>query len=351
MINVHKNFVGGNIIVKSIESNTVTLENEIRDSMEDWFYWAFCVENAQGHTLTFRLQNTRLGYFGPAISHDLKTWHWLDCVDKNSFTYTFAEEETRVYFAHSFLYHPSHFLSFAKKHKLRVSELCKDAQGNSVPCVTFGNGKNHIILTARHHACESTGSYVLEGVLEQLLNSPIPNTTVFCVPFVDYNGVICGDQGKSRAPHDHNRDYPTEDSIYPVCQAIRDYATKNGCRYGFDFHSPWHIGGCNDQVFIVQNSFEKLNKLNHFGELLEQNISPDSLIYEHENDYPFGTGWNQEVASFSNFMKKLPKNELAFTFETTYFGTYENKVSKDKLIELGRCFAKTIKMYEEMTEK
>lgn len=62
-------------------------------------------------------------------------------------------------------------------------------------------------MTARHHACESTGNYVLEGVLEELIKSLPNNLSVMCVPFVDYDGVVNGDQGKNRFQHDHNRDY------------------------------------------------------------------------------------------------------------------------------------------------
>ena len=339
---IHKDFLGGNIKVISQSKTEVFLENELRDTMENWFYWAFCVEGAEGKSITFNMQENRLGYFGPAISHDLKNWHWLDSVDGNSFTYHFAEDETKVYFAHSFLYHPDRFFEFSKKQNLEIRELCKGYKGSSVPCVSFGNGKTSIILTARHHACESTGNYVLEGVLSELIGCP--EFRVFCVPFVDYEGVIRGDQGKRRDPHDHARDY-TDEPIYPECAAIMDYAKQNGCDFGFDFHSPWHIGGDNDNAFIVQKSFEKLDRLNRFGEILESSITEDSLKYYHKNDYPFMTGWNQSAPTISMFLTDLPENEVAFTLETAYFGTKENKVSEERLIELGRCFARAIKKY------
>ncbi len=343
---IHKNFVGGNIVVKEQIGNTFILENELRDSIDDWFYWAFCVEGAENQTLTFNFKNNRLGYFGPAVSCDLINWHWLDNIEGNSFTYHFKGNENKVYFAHSMLYHPNRFLEFANKQNIKVEELCKGYKGSSVPCAKFGNGEISIILTARHHACESTGNYVLEGVLEELIKNPIPNSKVFCVPFVDYEGVIRGDQGKNRAPHDHNRDYDSEkESIYPECNAIKEYANKKGCHFGFDFHSPWHISGVNDTVFIVQNSIEKADKLNRFGEIFEESISETSLKYEHKNDYPFGTGWNKEGKQFANYMKKREENNIAFTLETAYFGTKENKVNNDKLLELGRCFAKTLKKY------
>lgn len=332
--------------MKEQKSNVIHLENEIRDTTHDWFYWAFCVEGAQGETLTFQFGPNRLGYFGPAVSHDLKKWHWLDSVDGDSFTYTFGENEDKVYFAHNMLYHPKRFLEFAEKSGLAVTELCKGYKGSSVPCVQFGSGKRYVILTARHHACESTGNYVLEGVLSSLLDNPIENTTVFCVPFVDYEGVIRGDQGKGRDPHDHNRDYPVDtDSIYPECAAIKAYADQNGCHYGFDFHSPWHKGNENDNIFIVQNSIEKLPKLNRFGELFQNAITENSMQYESKNDYPPEFGWNLGGAQFANYMRKLEENEIAFSLETAYFGTEENKVSEERLLELGRCFANALRAY------
>lgn len=35
---IHKEFIGGNIKVVSINDDTVTLENELRDTTTHWFY-------------------------------------------------------------------------------------------------------------------------------------------------------------------------------------------------------------------------------------------------------------------------------------------------------------------------
>ena len=51
---IHANFTGGNIRVLEINGDIIQVQNEIRDTTEDWFYWAFCVEGAQGRTLNFR---------------------------------------------------------------------------------------------------------------------------------------------------------------------------------------------------------------------------------------------------------------------------------------------------------
>ena len=343
---IHKNFVGGNILVKEIVGDTVYLENELRDTEIDWFYWAFCVEGAQGKTVTFKMQKNRVGYFGPAVSHDLKEWHWLENCKGEEFTYTFGEDESKVYFAHDMLYHPDRFLEFAEKKGLKVDTLCTSRKGRATPCVTFGEGRLSILLTARHHACEATGSYVLEGVLEELADSPIEDCTVFCVPFVDYDGVVDGDQGKSRAPHDQNRDYDlNEASIYAETAAIREYADKKGCNLAFDFHSPWHKGGRNDWVFIVQTLPERVERLNLFGNILEGKITPDAMGYKKSNDIAPYTEWNNPSSQIWRYMTARPECDLAFTLETAYFGTPDNKVSQDRLVELGHCFGKAIKEY------
>ena len=59
---IHEDFTGGNIVVKEQVGSTVMLDNELRDTVGDWFYWAFCIEGAQGETLTFRFPENRLGY-------------------------------------------------------------------------------------------------------------------------------------------------------------------------------------------------------------------------------------------------------------------------------------------------
>jgi hypothetical protein len=223
----------------------------------------------------------------------LKTWKWLGECGENQFTYTFGANETKVYFAHDMLYHPDRFFAFAAERGITTNEWCKSKRGRTVPYFSLGNGDRKIVLTARHHACESTGSYVLEGVLDELLCSPLENTEILCVPFVDLDGVLDGDQGKERAPFDHNRDYKEgQPSIYPETAAIRKYTQENGCQYAFDFHSPWHVGGSNDHAFIVHKLFTKTDRLHAFGALLEGEITPAAFAYKTQDDLLFMSEWN-----------------------------------------------------------
>lgn len=346
MIKIHKDFTGGNIRVVAEKNNEIFLENELRDTQGDWFYWAFCVEGAQDRELTFHFQDTRLGYWGPAVSRDGENWTWLGESGKNSFTYRFAPDESKVFFAHHTLYPMARFDRLAQKHGIEIKELCKSKKGRSVPYVEFGDGAQTVILTARHHACESTGSWVLEGVLEELLEHPMPDMKVLCVPFVDLDGVFDGDQGKSRVPHDHNRDY-TDAPLYPEVEAIKEYMEKTGANYAFDFHSPWHWGGKNDMIFIVRKTAELDDEIDRFGTILESECGEDTMKYKTGHDQLFGQDWNKGGSTFATEALKHPECALAFTLESAYFGTADNVVTPEKLISLGRAFARAAKRFDD----
>jgi len=80
---IHKSFPGGNIQINRIQCDDVYLEQEFRDTEGWWFYWAFCVEGAQGKTVTFHFENQGvLGYWGPCVSRDDSEYEWLGADSK-----------------------------------------------------------------------------------------------------------------------------------------------------------------------------------------------------------------------------------------------------------------------------
>ena len=350
-ITIHSSFTGGNIEITGTSGDDIFLRNQIRDTMEDWFYWAFCVEGAQGRTLTFHFDKKWIGYYGPAVSRDLNRWHWLGSADStsasDSFSYTFAPEESRVYFAHDMLYHPARFEAFCKERGLRTEILCLSRGKRPVPFLSFGDGAETILLTARHHACEATGNYVLEGVVEELLERRLPGFRVVAVPFVDYDGVVCGDQGKSRAPWDHNRDYDSsKEALYPTVGAIRAISRREKIRYAFDFHSPWHVGGENDRVFIPLKHSASQEQDARFSENFEKSMIPEALPYHAADNIPPGWKWNlAETACFGNYMYHTAGAELAFTLETPYFRAAGKAFGQGEAVETGRCFARALRIY------
>ncbi len=344
---ITQNFPGGNIDFIKMEGDTVYLKNQMRDSAGEWFYWAFCVTGASGKTLKFVLGHEhRVGYYGAAVSRDLKHWEWSNTrIDGASFYYTFGDDEDKVYFAHNMLYTSEMLFDFAAENGIEVKTLGKSRKGRDIPYITFGTGKQHIVLTARHHACESTGSYVLEGLLKDLHDNPLDDTVIYCVPMVDYDGVCDGDQGKSRIPHDHNRDYDYNvPAIYESTGAIRKYVDEHNVKMAFDFHSPWHLGQKNDRVFIVRDLPEKNPEYIQFGKILTECITEQSLRYNTADDFPPNTDWNQAgTPTFAEYVLKKPGVDVAFTLETCYFGEKDNVFSQEKGRELGHCFAAALR--------
>ena len=347
---INTEFEGGNIEVLSINSDTVRIAVQLRDTVEDWFYWAFRVCGAQGRTVTFDFTDKAyVGYYGAAVSRGNADWHWSNTANEafTQFKYAFGADEDVVYFCHDMRYGTRRFFSLADRLGLPVRTLAVSKKGRDIPYVRFGEGNETIMLTARHHACESTGNYVMEGVLEILKRNILPDISVLAVPFVDLDGVVDGDQGKLRSPHDHNRDYAGE-SIYSSAAAIRKLADTENIIYAFDFHSPWHFGGRNDLCFAVRNREEETDKATiQFNSFFEEETQCNSNAFQYRlgNDLPINCEWNTPSELYTSCVSsfgKRPNNRLAFSLETPYFGKPDNMVSQDRLVALGHCFGRAI---------
>ncbi len=345
-------FPGGNIKILGQQIDSVSVEVDLRDTEGDWFYWCFKVEGAAGKTVTFTFNDVRVGYYGAAISHDFKNWAW-QYEDKahqgSSFTYSFGQTEDEVYFAHDMLYRPERFEAFARDNGFEIKTLCETQKGRAVPYIEFGTGEQTILLTARHHACESTGSYVLEGILGELIKEKhFQNYHIICVPFVDFDGVTDGDQGKNRRPYDHNRDYSLEvPAIHETTAVIRSLAESYDIKYAFDFHSPWQMYGENDTVFIPVKRYELVDEIARFSKIWQSKNCENALPHFEKDNMQPNVRWNKvgEIISFAPFFYNAGA-KLTFTVETPYFCASNIAFSVSRAIGLGKNFVKALKEYD-----
>lgn len=256
-ITVSSAFPGGNVIVEKIEGNTIHLAPDLRGG-QPWFYWCFDAKVTKPGKVVFDLgKPQKIGVRGPAASIDGgKTWRYLGTenvemtLQAERFSYEFLNNDQSVRFAVAIPYLHNDLDAFIKKNAnnplLVKSELTKTRKGTSVDLLRIGKpgeGIAPMLVTARHHACESTASFVLEGFIQEALSdSPSgiefrKRHVLFAVPIVDRDGVEAGDQGKNRMPHDHNRDYG-DNPIYPEIQAIADIANSQKINFAIDFHCP-----------------------------------------------------------------------------------------------------------------
>jgi len=368
-VTIDADYPGGNIVVDRIEGDTVTLHQDLRDTERWWFYWNFRVRGAAGRTLTFRFTNKSVfGTQGPAVSKDGGlTWSWLGTktVKGTSFSYTFAPEAGDVRFAFSLPYQEADLGRFLTRHKgnkhLVVHELCKTRKNRSVERIHIGRldrqPKHRALITCRHHACESTASYVVEGMMEALLANTDDgkwlreNVEVMVVPFMDKDGVEDGDQGKGRKPRDHCRDYVGE-SLYPSVKTLRTFVPEwsaGRLSIAHDFHCP---GAGGNKIYQVGSSHQNVwAEQKAFGAILES-IPEKALPYKASSDLPFGKSWNnagnyKQGKSFFQWADELEDIRLSSAFEIPYANAGKVTITPDTARAFGANFVQAMRKYLE----
>ena len=359
----------GNSVYERMAADQVYLHQEQRGSTQWWFYWAFRVCGAEGRTLTFHFTDGEpVGTRGPAVSGDKGvTWHWINKdFTKKSFTYAFSSAETEVWFAFGMVYTERAWERFLQRYEgslfLESGQLATTRKGRSVQKLRAGciaaEPRYRVLLTARHHACEMMASYVLEGVLEGVLAEDETGTWLrehiefLVIPFVDKDGVEDGDQGKARAPRDHNRDYDGT-HVHVETDAIRTQVPEWACGkliVALDLHCPWIRGVHNEWVYQLGSSDTNLwAQQQALGTLLEK-VLPNSLGYRQANDLPYGKAWNSAAnfsqgVSFGRWAAGLPGVRLAGTFEIPYATANTKEVNSESARQFGRNLAGALRQY------
>jgi hypothetical protein len=362
-------FPGGNIVLERIEGDTVFVHQDLRDTAGDWFYWHFRVRGAAGRTLTFQFtQSNVLGVRGPAVSRDAgRAWTWLgtNTVRGASFRYTFPAESPEVRFAFAIPYLEANWREFLARHAgqgaLTMETLCRTAKGRGVELLRAGRisgePQARVLLTARHHACESLASFALEGLLETVLAGPgdgawlRENVEFMAVPFIDKDGVEDGDQGKNRRPHDHNRDYGQK--LYPSVRALTERApawSQGKLRVALDLHCPWIRGPHNEVIYFVGGpDLEHWARVTALAELLES-ARAGPLPYHVKDNLPFGRDWNTQandggLKSFGRWAAELPGVRVASTIEIPYANASGREVTPAAARAFGADLARALRRY------
>jgi len=372
-IRLDADYPGGNILVERMDGDKIHIRQDLRDTSTWWFWWNFRVRGAAGRTLTFQFAGENpIGVLGPALSRDDGgSWSWLGAESAQGalFRYAFAPQESSVRFAFAVPYQQSDFDAFVAAHQervtrgqLQISRLCQSRKGRPVPLIHVaepqGEPSFRVLVTARHHACESMASFVLEGLLRAFLVDTESadwlrrHVELIAVPFVDCDGVADGDQGKNRTPRDHNRDYAGT-SIYPETAAIRAMASAwvdGKLTVALDLHCPWIRGPHNDVIYMVGSSLESVaSEQKMFAEILER-VRTGPLVYRAADNLPFGQAWNtatnfSQGMSFARWAGELEAVKLSTTFEIPYAAAGGTPVTPENARAFGQDLAAALRVY------
>lgn len=368
-------FPGGNILVDKVEGDHVYLHQDPRDTAGFWFYWHFRVRNAAGRTLTFHFtKGDVIGARGPAVSTDGgSTWSWLgmEKVSKNNtFVYTFPADASEVRFCLAMPYQESNLRAFLDRHAgspcLKTEVHTKSRKGRSVERLRLGKldgqPEHRVLLTCRHHSCEMMASWVLEGIMDEILaatpegNWLRQHVEFLVLPFMDKDGVEEGDQGKNRQPHDHNRDYMGE-SLYPEVAALRQFVpewSEGRLRVALDLHCPWVRGGgdqpgSNQRIVLLEGpSAEIAANVREFSRILQETRT-GPLPYHARHNLKFGQAWNTfpDPKPCSRWAGLLPGIFVATTIETPYADVAGEPVTVESARAFGHDVARAIRRFLE----
>ena len=363
-------FPGGNIIVERVEGDDVYLRQDHRDTEGFWFYWYFRVTGAEDRNLTFHFTGGDvIGLRGPGLSTDGgESWSWLgrDSVDQDNFSYTFSSDVPDVRFSVAMPYTQKQLDSFLGQYKenscLTKQILCTSRKGREVEQLFLKkpdtDPQYRLFFTCRHHCCEMMASYVIEGIMEEILSGSqtgkwlLENTEVCIVPFADKDGVEEGDQGKKRLPRDHGRDYEGK-NLYPETAAVQNFLpawARSTPAITFDIHCPGLKGNYNEYIYFVGGrDAENWQKVSGFAALLESE-NRGALPYAVKNNLPFGEAWNKPGNSTrgrgcKRWAQTLPGIEWAAAIEIPYASAGGQEVNVSSARAFGRNLVNALKVY------
>lgn len=361
-------FEGGNGFIEKISNDSIWITPDTRNIVGDWFYWAIEVTSDTECDLTFCLPPYKIPAFGVAFSYDGGVnWSWSKMEEDRyiqTFTMYFTSNKP-VRLSMGFPYTNSNwqkFVSKLDKGAFRIETLCVSSKNEPVPMMLFENNENavsfkpKIVITARHHACEMMTNYVLEGMItsfvkDDQLKSFLELFDVLIIPFVDYDGVQNGDQGKNRYPRDHNRDYSGE-SIYTTTKAIRDYLpmwAQDNLYMAIDLHCPGILGKEHEFMHIVGSKTERYaNAEMMFAAHLAEHTSDNKLMFDETSILKYGTSWNNDRSeiqgdSFKTWcQKQFPNSKLSCSFEVPYANSNGEKITAENLKDFGKAMTYAI---------
>ena len=190
--------------------------------------------------------------------------------------------EKYIYFAYCYPYtftQLDSFLTSLNNYKdiLRFDQIGKTLKGNSLHMLIITNfndtfddlaNKKAVILTGRVHPGETSGSYVLKGVIEFLLsNDPVAknlrNNFIFkIVPMLNPDGVIHGNFRMNFLGKDLNRmwDEPIENicpTIYYTVKMIEKTLESRDIYFFCDFHG--HSNKYNFFLYSCKSKYDYLH--------------------------------------------------------------------------------------------
>jgi len=241
----------------NVNEFTFNLEHDVNASIVHWFN--FKLENASGQEVTFRIANYDESLFGyglrmrPVYSYDDENWSFIEEVRiTNAFTFKQRFEQDTVWIAAATPYKYSKLEEYLDSIEglpyVERETLGSSSDGHRIELLTLTDqstapeGKKTIWITAGHHSSETSGMWVVKGLIDHILSDPgLRRRYVWKInPMLNPDGVIEGYTRYDSDGYDLNREWDDgpgmEPEIAPVYEAMRDWLDENEIDLLADFH-------------------------------------------------------------------------------------------------------------------
>ncbi|HET6430311.1 MAG TPA: M14-type cytosolic carboxypeptidase [Phycisphaerae bacterium] len=203
------------------------------------------------------------------------------------------------------------------------------------------------LLTARHHAGEVPGSWVLDGLLRHVAGTPtLRRITWWAIPFVDLDDVVEGSYGKDPFPHDCNRSYGPSGPRRPEGGAVMGEAVRlrrgSSGMFFADLHGPAHAERA---TYVPARGWDEgspINPIAHrFSEML-QAATPTDIRSPIAFITPRAGGNSRYPGMPSSQWAFRDLNVDAISLETSYQGNETTDYTIGDYRRIGAALANTI---------
>lgn len=300
------------------------------------------------------------GFIHPVWKADNADWQRLDEPERMIgddgrfiFRWSVPRPEKRGRFAPCFPYQRTDLDEFLANKNLRCDNIGVSAQGRAFPRIVnrmdeVGSEKPGVFITARQHASETPGSWVLEGILSAFDQAEENDPLLWVIPLVDLDGVEEGRYGKNHFPLDHNRSWYACGLCHETRIAMTEsqrWAERCTPTLYLDLHAP---GLMEQGAYFFSGIEEPDPEMKAFLELLEPlfgHYASDKFIrqsgYQARANAQVGT----PTALSANVYFKEQFDIIATTLECSYQGFGDKPASKDDYRAVGTAIAAGIRQH------
>jgi len=284
-------------------------------------------------------------------------WRRVECMDIDEaggvfgFVCATSVGEIEVAFCHPFSYSDLRTWIEGLPDTVTGAELCVSPGGLSVPLLRMGDprGARHgVWITARQHAGEAPGSWVLNGLVQHFLDegaSPDHGIALNIVPMIDVDGVFRGDYGKTVAPDDFWEDWrgaSRRAAVGATRAAIAEWAAERPYDLLLDLHAPTPSDGSYAYGIPAPNA-ELQAARNEFLAMVEE-TAPADCPFDAEHGRMVSD--EELIARSTQGAQMAEHGVLAICLETAYHRTSAGTwVTPGMLQRLGRAVGEATVRY------